>query len=81
MIDILVNIIIAIAAPIALINLAHKRKTGFLIFLIVETCYIYIALANHQYGLLIVALFYLVFDTYAWYKWREDEKLLKETLR
>lgn len=73
MLDVIVNIVVAIAAPCAVISLAHKKKFGFLIFIIVEVCYTYIGIKTQQYGIVCIAVFYFISNLYGYYKWSKDD--------
>lgn len=74
MLDVIINIIVAISAPCAVISLAHKKKIGFLIFVIVEVCYTYIGLTTGQYGIVFIAIFYFISNIYGYIRWSEDER-------
>lgn len=74
MLDIIVNIVTLISAPLATGLLAYKRKEGFLVFVIVEACYIYLGLKTGQFGIIGVALLYFVMNCCGYYKWTRDEK-------
>lgn len=74
MIDLIVNIVTLISAPLATGLLAYKRKEGFLVFVIVEICYVYIGVTTGQFGIIGVALLYFFMNGYGYYKWTRDEK-------
>lgn len=72
--EIFVNIITMITAPLATLLLAYKRKEGFLVFVIVEVCYVYIGVNTGQFGIIGVAILYFIMNCYGYYKWVKDER-------
>jgi len=63
------NILYPILALIAMIMLAHKMKTAFIIFLFVEVIMLYIGTVSGQYGISVMAVLYFFANIYSYYKW------------
>lgn len=68
------NCILVISAVVGMYCIAHKRKIGFVIFLLVEFSMGYIGLVTKNYGLTVAAVIYLCMNCYSWFKWREGER-------
>lgn len=75
MFDIMVNIVVFLAAFSATMLIAHKNKWGFACFVIVEVCYTYLGLKTGQYGIVAIAIMYFCVNLYGLYKWSSDDKL------
>lgn len=65
----LVNIIYPIIAFIAMMMISHHKKEGFLVFLIVEVCMVYIGIKSEQYGVCTMAVIYFLSNIYGYKKW------------
>jgi nicotinamide riboside transporter PnuC len=74
MIVLLLNIMFPILAVIGMYLLSKKNKNGFIVFLLMDAGMIYISLLYAQYGMTLTALLYVVMQSYAYYKWSEDDK-------
>jgi len=68
-----VNILVAICSVLGILLLAHKKKSGFIIFFIVEACMFYIGLETKQYGILSMSVTYFFSNIYAYYCWSKDD--------
>lgn len=69
----LVNLLAAIGSLVGIILLAHKRKTGFIVFFGVEVCMFYIGLISSQYGVLAMSIIYFFSNIYAYCQWSREK--------
>lgn len=61
---------IAIAAPASFLLLARRRRLGFIVSLLGQPFWLWIATHPVQYGLLFVNCFYFCTAIYGWCNWR-----------
>lgn len=66
---IIANVVLVVSAVIGMVMIAHYRKEGFIVFLLVETSMGYIGLATGNLGLTMAAGIYLVCNVYSYCKW------------
>lgn len=71
---ILVNIVLVITAASGTYLIAHHNKKGFLVFLLLEFCSLYIGLKSGNYGVCVAAVLYLYMNVYSYIKWAKAEK-------
>jgi nicotinamide riboside transporter PnuC len=69
MVSIIINIVAAVGSLIGILCLAHKIKTGFIVFFIVELCMFYIGMDTKQYGVVAMSIIYFFSNIYAYYQW------------
>ena len=69
---VVVNILIPLLSLIGILCLAHKYKTGFVIFLVVEFCMMYIGYTSMQYGIIAQAIVYFFSNIYAYWQWSRE---------
>lgn len=63
------NILYPIIACVAMFLMAHKCKSAFLVFLVVEVLMIYIGIKSDQTGIITMALIYFVLNIYSYVQW------------
>lgn len=66
----LANIVLVISAVIGMTLIAHKKKEGFIVFVLVELSMGYIGIETGNIGLTIAAVIYLICNVYSYSKWR-----------
>lgn len=69
----LANIIMPLSSIIGMYLIAHKNKLGFLVFLILETCMIYLGFTSANYGLILTSLIFAIMNLYSFKLWSKDE--------
>lgn len=73
MMVLIANIIMPISSIIGMYLIAHKNKLGFLVFLILESCMVYLGLESRNYGLIITSLIFAIMNLYSFRLWSKDE--------
>lgn len=74
----LANIIYPILALCAMVLVAHKKKSAFIIFLFVEVLMLYIGTESGQYGVAFMAVLYFFANIYTYMQWAKHDRKNKE---
>lgn len=70
----LANIAYPLLALCAMVLVAHKKKSAFIIFLFVEVIMLYIGIVSEQYGVALMAVLYFFANIYTYIKWAKDDR-------
>jgi len=63
------NMLYPVLALISMILLAHRRREGFLLLLVVEVLMFYIGMCSGQMGISTMAVIYCFTNIYSYKKW------------
>jgi len=66
---IIANMLYPVIALISMILLAHKKREGFILLLVVEILMFYIGYSSKQYGVAAMAVIYCFTNVYSYKKW------------
>ncbi len=69
-----VNILYVILGSLGILLIAHKNKAGFVVFILVELCMLYIGVHSGQIGITLMAIVYAIFNVYGWHKWSSEAR-------
>ena len=69
MLQILANILLPLSAVIGMLCIAHKRKEGFIVFLISEVSMMYVGYISNNPGFIATAMLYFIMNVYSYCQW------------